>query len=175
MPKLKKLKCDNGGELEELQKCPPVNCILHVSDIQHQEFIPLSEVKGSPTDKLAQLHSIRDKGISEPHGSPYRMDDVCKRIPDSLDGANLQGIGYYRGCYQNFTKNQDCLKCKAAFNETSTSRSPRKSSSASSMPQFSPECICCGRLEIKVNRRTERCIKFAVFKDKDGTLKERTD
>ena len=121
MPKLKKLKCDNGSGLEELRKCPPVNCILHVSDIQHQEFIPLSEVKGSPTDKLAQLHSILDKRISEPHGSPYCMDDVCKDIPDSLDGANLQEICNYRGCYKNFMKNQDRLKCKAAFNETSTS------------------------------------------------------
>ena len=43
-----------------------------MSDIQHIEFIPLREVIWSPADKLLS----------------YSMCD--KRIPDCLDGANLQ-------------------------------------------------------------------------------------
>ncbi len=42
------------------------------------------------------------------------------------------------------------------------------------MQLFPPECIFCQTVELKVSRNTERCIKFAVFKDKDGTLKEPT-
>ena len=44
------------------------------------------------------------------------------------------------------------------------SRSPRR-------PQLSPtnafalECIICENLELKLNRKTERCVQFTVFRD----------
>ena len=104
MPKSKQRKCDNSGEPEELWKRPSVCCILHVSDIQHGDFTPFSNVKGSATDKLAQLHDIRDKRLLEPLDSSNRMKDVCSRIPKSLAGADLNAIGYHRGCYQNLLK-----------------------------------------------------------------------
>ena len=42
------------------------------------------------------------------------------------------------------------------------------------MQLFPPECVFCGKFELKVSGKTERCVKFPVFKDKDGTLKEPT-
>ena len=107
----KKRKRDNDGGPEEVLKSPPTCCILHVSGIQHLNFTPLSKVKGSATEKLAQLHSIRDRRLREPHDSSYRMEDVCNQIPESLAGVDLEAIGYHRGCYQSFTKNLDRLKC----------------------------------------------------------------
>ena len=111
----------------------------------------------------------------EPRDSPNRMEDICNQIPETLAGANLEAIGYHRGCYQKFTKNQDWLKCSATPNESaSTTRSPCKASSLSVMRLFSPECIFCEKLEVKLHGKTEGCIKFPMFKDKDGTLKEPT-
>lgn len=112
----------------------------------------------------------------EPQDSPNRMVDVSLQIPENLEGANLEGIGYHRGCYQRFTKNQDRLKSSVTPNSeaTTTTRSPRKSSSSSATRLFPPECIFCEKLELKSCGKTERCIKFPMFKDKDGALKELT-
>lgn len=110
MPKLKKHKCDNGGGAEELKKRPTVYCILHMSGIQHGDFTPLSNIKGSATDKLAQLHGIHDKRRLEPLDSPSRMVDVWSRIPENFADADLEAIGYHLGCNQNFITNQDHLK-----------------------------------------------------------------
>lgn len=174
MPKSKKRKSDNGGGLEELQKRPRITCILHVPSIEHLDFTPFSQVQGSAAEKLAQLHGIRDRRLAEPLDSPYRMKDICNHIPESLDGADLETIGYHRGCYQNFTKNQNRLKCSADSNEAPTSRSHRNSASSLAMKLFPLECIFCGKLEVKVSGKTERCSKFPVFKDKDGALKDPT-
>ena len=84
-----KRKRDNNDGSGELQKCHPACSILHVSGIQHLDFIPLSKVQGSETEKLAQLHSIRDRWLMEPHDSSYRMEDVCNHIPESLAGVDL--------------------------------------------------------------------------------------
>ena len=111
----------------------------------------------------------------EPQDSPNRMEEVCNQIPESLAGADLETIVYHRGCYQKFTKNQNHLKFSVTSNErSSASRSPRKSSSSSAMGLFPPECIFCEKLELKLSGKTERCIKFAMFKDKDGVLQEPT-
>ena len=82
------------------------------------------------------------------------MEDAYNRSPESLDGEDLEAVGYHRGCYQRFTKNLDRLKCSVASNEESTSHAPRKPKS-SSMHLFSPECIFCGKLEVNVSGKTE--------------------
>lgn len=152
-----------------------LSCILHVSGIQHGDFTPLSNIKGSAADKLAQLHDIRDRRLLEPRGSPNRMEDICNQIPESLAGENLETIGYHRGCYQKFTKHQDRLKCSVTSNDGAcTSRSPRKSRPSSATQLFPPECIFCQKLELKVLGKTERCTKFSIFKNKDGVFKEPT-
>ena len=82
------------------------------------------------------LKSICDRHLAEPLDSPYRMKDVCNHIPENLDGADLETIGYHRGCCQNITENQKCLKCSADSNEASPSRSPHKSASSCAMQMF---------------------------------------
>ena len=58
----------------------------------------------------------------EPQDSPNRMEDVCIQIPENLEGANLEAIGYHRGCYQKFTKNKDRLKSGITANASRNNR-----------------------------------------------------
>ena len=146
MSNSKKHKADDSSVSDEIQKRAPAKCILHATDIQHGDFTPLTNVKGSATDKLAQLHNIREKWLLEPQDSPYRMEEVCNLIPESLAGRCLEVIGYHRGCYQHFTKNMDRLKDNAT-SESSTSRSPRKP--PVSILLFPPECISVNGLKWK--------------------------
>ena len=67
------------------------------------------------------------------------------------------------------------MKCSITPNDrASTTRSPRELSSSSAMRPFPPECIFCEKLELKLCGKTERCVKFPMFKGKDGALKEPT-
>ena len=86
MSKSRKRKSDNGDGSEELRKRPPITCVLHVTGIQHGYFTSLSNIKGSATDKLAQLQSIRDKRLIESQNSPNRMEEACNNIPESFWG-----------------------------------------------------------------------------------------
>ena len=149
-------------------------CILHVKGIQHGDFTLLSSVKGSPDEKLAQLHEIRERRLLEPQDSPNRMEDVCNEIPESVDSSDVHTLGYHRGCYQKFTKNLDRLKSSevSTSNQESMLRSPRSKSTPTVL--FPPECIFCQKLEIKVSGKTERCVTFPTFKNNDGGLKEPT-
>lgn len=167
MPKLKKFKIDSDGGFEKPRRHPPVTCILNVIGIQHGDFTTLSNAKGSAADKQAHLHSICDRRLLEPHDSPNRMEeDVCNRISNSLADADLQAIGFHRGCYQNFTKNQDRLKCNVeTSNEASTSCSHRKPRLSIAIQLFPPEGIFWQRSELKVSGKTERCHKLPVFKE----------
>ena len=129
-------------------------------------------IKGPTADKLTQLHAIRDRRLAEPQTSPYRMVDVCYLIPESLEGMNLQTVGYHRGCYQRFTKNLDRLSDTLnTSTEASMSRSPRKLPSSAG-PLFPPQCIFCGKLEKKVSGKTQERIKFPSWKNKPATWKE---
>ena len=170
---LTKSKRDDDGKSEDHG---PETCILHVHGFEHEYFTPLSKIKGSATDKLSLLHSIRDRRLQTAIDSPFRMEDVCNRIPESLEGANLETTGYHRVCYQKFTKNQGRLQERpnVTSQQALTSRSPRKPRTSSDKQLFPPECIFCGKLEVKVWGKTERCIKFPVYKAKEGALKEPT-
>lgn len=166
-----KRKSDCHGDEEVNKRNTGVRCILHVDSIHHGDFTSFCDVKGSYNDKLAQLHNIRERRLMEPKDSPNRMEDVCNQIPEIVDGAVLKAIGYHRGCYQKFTKNLDRLKSNVTSNdEAITSRSPRKPPSSKLFP---PECIFCEKLELKLSRKTERCITFSIF-DKEGATKEPT-
>ena len=130
MSKARKRRTNHICNLEDLQISPSV-CILHVSGIQHGEFIPLQNIRCPPQEKLEMLHNVRKKRLLQSHDSSPRMEVVCKLIPDNLDGVDLAMTGYHRGCYKAFTKHQDHLKCVAPDNEPSIIRSPRKSSTSS--------------------------------------------
>ena len=55
----------------------PAVCVLHVNNIELGKFLPLSDTRTSPHEKLAKLHSIRDKRLLQPQDSPARMEGVC--------------------------------------------------------------------------------------------------
>ena len=156
-----KRKSNHADGQEVLRKHPAARCILHVSGIQHGDFTSLSNVKGPATKILSQLHNIRHRRLIEPPDLPNSMEDVCNQIPETLAGENLEAIGYHRGCYQKFTKNQDRLKCNITTDDrASTTRSP-------GLPRgcfpVAETCIFCEKLELKSCGKTERCIKFPVL------------
>ena len=132
-PKSKKRKLDANVE----------RCILHASGIQHNEFTSFNNVKGSAGEKLAYLLDIRKRRLNEPHDSPYRMEDICRLIPESLANVNIKEVGYHRGCYQNFTKNLDRLRSDTSTVENKLTRSLRKPSASNDPGKFPTECIFC--------------------------------
>ena len=60
----KKCKSDNGVSQKN---CGSILLSVYLSGIQHLEFTPLSKVKGSATDVLAQLQGIHDRRLVKPH------------------------------------------------------------------------------------------------------------
>lgn len=178
-PKFLKRRLANvSGDEVVAKRSEVITCILHVEGIQTGDFTSLNNVKGSATEKLAQLHDIRERRLREPKSSPCRMENVCNQIPENLEGVNLEAVGYHRGCYQQFTKNLDRLKGNTPAQETTSKpRSPRLKTTT--MQKFPETCIFCEKLERKTpggkaTRTTERCILFAVFKDERGKILEPT-
>ena len=57
-----------------VEKC----CILHIDGIQHLDFTPFSKIKVPVHEKLAQLHTIRDKRLEESIESKYRLNTVSR-------------------------------------------------------------------------------------------------
>ena len=154
-----------------IHKPDPPTCILHISSISdHGRFTSFCNVKGDAAEKLNHIHTIRDRRLSQPHESPYRMKEVCDHIPATLPD-DLESVGYHRQCYQRFTANLHLLGDERPTEvEASTSQrhhSPRKISSIG--PIFPPECIFCDKLEVKGgDRKTERTEYFSYWKNKEN-------
>ena len=139
-------------------------CILHANGLNdYGDFVTLNSIKLSAEEKLAQLHSIRNKRLQESCDSPYRMHDVCFNIPKTISEIDLGTTGYHRGCYQAFTKNQDRLsQWKASETPNQKHHSPRIVPNAQNT--FPPECIYCNKLERTASHDTgtERCVPFSM-------------
>lgn len=150
-------------------------CILHITSItEHGSFTPLIKIKGKATEKLQQLHEIRNQRLRQPLESPNRMQAVCDLIPQTLPD-DLESVGYHRQCYQRFTSNLDRLVVEDLEPSTSQpQRTTRQMSSAGhSGPIFSQECIFCERVEIKgSDRRTERAESFSSWKNKENAWEQ---
>lgn len=161
MPNRKRKRSGNGrATIPKTGKC-----ILHVpSSSDHGPFTNLSNVKGTPIQKLQYLHDIRDRRYRQPHGSPFRMQSACDQIPATLPD-DLESVGYHRLCYQLFTKNLDRLGDETESGTSTTlQRSTRKKHTG---PLFPPECIFCKKPEIKGRgRKTERTETFSSWKNK---------
>ena len=172
MPNPKKKRKVESPELESVD-VPRETCVLHVVGIDHGQFTTFKNVRGNSTEKLAQLHTVRDQRLAEPAGSVHRMDIVCGLIPESLEDDDLESYGYHRQCYQRFNANLDRLTGFEPSTASCSSRhhSPRKLPSTAdvgtgSLGLFPPECIFCEKLERKVHDKTERPVKFASWKHK---------
>ena len=139
--------------------------------IEHGNFTPFSNIRGDPTEKLAQLHNIRDQQLTESLGSIHHIDLIYKLIPETLEDVDLDSHGYHRHCYQRFHANLNRLKVSetSALSALTKAKhhSHRKQSAAMdaaglcASPVFSRECIFCENLEIKAYEKTERHVKFA--------------
>jgi len=153
-PRKRKLEIESNNCSNKRKKLAVSSvCILHSGGVQqHDYFIPFSKIKGSAPN------------------SPHRMNDACSCIPENIDDINLESHGYHKSCYEKFTSHLNRLKSNLEH-EASTSRSPRKSRTSSTV-MFPPECIFCDKKETKISGKTERCIKFPVFKTVDGNIKE---
>ncbi|KAG0720919.1 hypothetical protein GWK47_047475 [Chionoecetes opilio] len=166
----RKRKSDKISARFENPKCP--SCIVHAIDIR--DYGPLTSfrnVRGNPDEKLAYLHEIRENRMDEPLNSPRRMEAVCAQIPETLEGVDLEMIGYHRPCYQRFTANLHHLNDSTVASMSTKHHSPRKLSSAESSQLFPPECMFCEKFEIKVSGKTERPIKFLSWKHKEPAWK----
>lgn len=168
MPKRKRDKSTNP-------KLSTPTCIIHMAlKSDPGNFTPLSNVKGSPHEKLQHLHEIREQRLYQPYDSPYRMQAVCDQIPTALPD-DLDTVGYHRQCYQRFTSNLHLLSSSQSEPEPSTSHhSPRKSfSGGSTGPIFPPECIFCNKLEVKTRgRKTERAEVFSSYKNMENAWEQ---
>ena len=58
-------------------------CILHSIDLQPDNFIPFSKIKGSATKKLIWLQNSKDRLLKESLDSPHRVANAYSCIPES--------------------------------------------------------------------------------------------
>lgn len=102
MHKVKKQKPDNSSRSQGLETASTF-CILHVRGRLHGEFIPLTNIKCSPHEKLTELYNIREKRHLQSNDSAIQMEVVCNSVPKNLTGLDLDLTGCNRGRYQKFT------------------------------------------------------------------------
>ena len=91
---------------------------------------------------------------------------MCDQIPTALSD-DLESVGYHRQCYVRFTANLRRLEddTEPVASTSLRHHSPRKLTSGG--PIFPPECIFCGKTEIKDGyRKTERAENFSSYKNK---------
>ena len=112
----------------------------------------MQECRGGATKAVENLQNVKEKRLQEDVNSAYRMKVVCDLIPDSVDGLNLELIGWHRKCYQSFTINLDRLKFSINYCIPEVQRrSPRiPTPSRFLFPQN--QCLFCGRNRIKVKK-----------------------
>ena len=154
-----------GEDALSSKKTKPLKCILHVKAKNHGNVIAFRDVKVDAAEKLSSLHQIWDNGLAEPNDSPHRMENIWTLIPETLEGVDLESVGYHRYCYQQFTQNQNRLK-QLNIQIPSTSKahqSPRRTAhSTESRTLFPPECIYCEKIEMKIGGKTEKPNKFTL-------------
>ena len=97
MPPKKNQKVDS----EECNKI----CIIHFSSSNEQNFINLFQA-ADKDKKFEKIKQIAFKRLNQLGGSSYKLSEQCVNIPTTL----MNHHGYYRDCYQRFTKHLDRLE-----------------------------------------------------------------
>ena len=155
-------------------KYSPPTCILHVPSMSdHGHFIPPTKIQGTATEKLQQLHKIRDRRLHQSRESPYRMQSVCDQIPTTLPD-DLESVGYHHNCYQHFTCN---LHLQGDDTEPEPSTSQWHHSLVNQgvlLDPSSPQSVFfCDKVEIKDgHRKTERSVYFSSYKNKENAWEQ---
>ena len=105
------------------------------------------------TSSYIRARRLRQSCESSWDGIWYRMQVVCDQIPTTLPD-DLNNVGYHRQCYQRFTSNRRSVNLATP---SLTSGSTRKLllfwfwTASFAGPIFPPECIFCGKVEIKIH------------------------
>ena len=175
MANKRKRDTTDNDSTEKASKKPKVKtkpvCILHSNSVplKSKPFTTLSSLPGDPKARLLELHRLRDIRLKEDTDSAYRMKDVCDKIPDSIDGLDLETHGYHRACYTKFVSKID--RCKHG-KKTSTKPVQKTPSPRKKLPKqtkFPKECIICGKLTKKRKGVTYNAQKgFAAWKHKES-------
>ena len=76
------------------KKVKLLECILHVSAIDHGKFTSFRDIKVA--EKLSSLQMICDKRLAQPLDSSHHMEDVCSLILETLEVTDFEAIGYHR-------------------------------------------------------------------------------
>lgn len=122
------------------------NCILHTNDSKMTQFTYFSELDKAE-ERFQKILDIRGQRLTQPLGSPHRMEQVCEQIPQNFTNTD----GYHRDCYQRFTMNLNRLKPATQTGPQTQTRSKRSRSSDGVI--FDPKCIFCGSFGRKKVRR----------------------
>ncbi|KAK3084587.1 hypothetical protein FSP39_015968 [Pinctada imbricata] len=136
---------DDKDEPPDKSSLTPL-CIIHFETLKIFGKMQLIKDLKEPTARFEYICEIRDKRLSLPKESPYRMETVCIQIPNELQDQH----GYHRNCYANFINHLDKLLDLPSISGTSP-RLPRRLSSDQIL--FGPDCIFCnkdGPIRVKV-------------------------
>ena len=96
----------------EDSKIAKQGCIIHFDNLKinkKEEFVRLRE-KSTALVKLSNLQRIKEKRLQQSVESIERMQDACNKLPDRIDGLDLETTGWHRCCYNKFTKNEKRLQ-----------------------------------------------------------------
>ena len=122
-------------------------CFLHDGDAgasSTNEFISLDhERDDEDEDILEKLKKVRDERLQEDEDSSYRLETICKQIPESCNAIDWSVTGYHKPCYKAFMRNLSRLKSRKQAPPSTPVRqpkySPRKKPSPTKGSPLSPE------------------------------------
>ncbi|KAL5007478.1 hypothetical protein ScPMuIL_016284 [Solemya velum] len=134
----KKWKEESGSSSPKRQHI----CFLHYDNSKCDTFVFLTDLE-KPTERLLNIHHIRDRRQSDPNGSKHRMDSVCEQIPSQVN----EGYGYHRDCYQHFSNHLDRLQTLEQSAGSSAVKIDNRRPSADKITMFAKDCIFCKKEE----------------------------
>ena len=76
--------------------CSHVCILYNTSLVDVGTFVSLQECKGGETKALENLQNVKEKRAKEDIYSAYRIKEVSDLKPDSVNGLDLELIGWHR-------------------------------------------------------------------------------
>lgn len=135
-------------QVESIQSNPKRQqiCFLHYDSSKCDTFVLLLDLE-NPTERIPDIHHIRDRRQLDPIGSRYRMDSVCEQIPSQVD----EGYSYHRNCYQHFINHLDRLQSPGHSVGPSTAKIDLRQSGADKITVCKDSIFCNkeGKIAIK--------------------------
>ena len=80
-------------------------CIIHNPSHDGDYFTPLNKVRGTVADKLSFLNEIKRRRMNQPVDSPNCLESMSNCLPETINEADTDRVGYHYKCFQIFTMN----------------------------------------------------------------------